>query len=134
MEDHNGNVGVAQFGDLMAVVGDTLKTNIVTLGSFVLHISKQLLSFANLARKTTLKMKLKPYIPEFELAFKHFCILAGRRWCWMNWKREFSCWSVKWSSQGWLCTGLVTSLGALCGKNYLMQKPKEGSGMERTMD
>lgn len=111
MEDPNGNVGVAQFRDLMAVVGDALKTNIMTLGSFVLHISEQLLFFANLTRKTVLKMKLKlkPYIPEFELAFEHFCILAGGRWCSMNWRRAFSCWSVNWSSQGWLCTGLETS-------------------------
>ncbi|XP_073276043.1 3-ketoacyl-CoA synthase 11-like isoform X2 [Primulina huaijiensis] len=79
MEDPNGKVGVALSKDLMAVAGDALKTNITTLGPLVLPMSEQLLFFATLVGKKVLKMKLKPYIPDFKLAFEHFCIHAGGR-------------------------------------------------------
>lgn len=78
-EDPNGKVGVALSKDLMAVAGDALKTNITTLGPLVLPMSEQLLFFATLVGKKLLKMKLKPYIPDFKLAFEHFCIHAGGR-------------------------------------------------------
>ncbi|XP_073129477.1 3-ketoacyl-CoA synthase 11-like isoform X1 [Henckelia pumila] len=79
MEDPNGKIGVALSKDLMAVAGDALKTNITTLGPLVLPMSEQLLFFATLVGKKVLKMKLKPYIPDFKLAFEHFCIHAGGR-------------------------------------------------------
>lgn len=79
MEDPNGKVGVALSKDLMAVAGDALKTNITTLGPLVLPMSEQLLFFATLIGRKLLKMKLKPYIPDFKLAFEHFCIHAGGR-------------------------------------------------------
>ncbi|KAJ6745487.1 3-KETOACYL-COA SYNTHASE 11 [Salix koriyanagi] len=78
-EDSIGKVGVSLSKDLMAVAGDTLKTNITTLGPLVLPMSEQLLFFATLVGKKFLKMKLKPYIPDFKLAFEHFCIHAGGR-------------------------------------------------------
>lgn len=78
-EDPNGKVGVALSKDLMAVAGDALKTNITTLGPLVLPMSEQLLFFATLVGKKLFKMKLKPYIPDFKLAFEHFCIHAGGR-------------------------------------------------------
>ncbi|KAF9662166.1 hypothetical protein SADUNF_Sadunf18G0025000 [Salix dunnii] len=78
-EDSTGKVGVALSKDLMAVAGDALKTNITTLGPLVLPMSEQLLFFATLVGKKLFKMKLKPYIPDFKLAFEHFCIHAGGR-------------------------------------------------------
>ncbi|KAK7264989.1 hypothetical protein RJT34_32604 [Clitoria ternatea] len=78
-EDANGKVGVTLSKDLMAVAGDALKTNITTLGPLVLPTSEQLLFFATLVAKKALKMKIKPYIPDFKLAFEHFCIHAGGR-------------------------------------------------------
>lgn len=78
-EDPNGKVGVALSKDLMAVAGDALKTNITTLGPLVLPMSEQLLFFATLVGKKLFKMKIKPYIPDFKLAFEHFCIHAGGR-------------------------------------------------------
>ncbi|CAK7353546.1 unnamed protein product [Dovyalis caffra] len=78
-EDSTGKVGVSLSKDLMAVAGDALKTNITTLGPLVLPMSEQLLFFATLVGKKLLKMKLKPYIPDFKLAFEHFCIHAGGR-------------------------------------------------------
>lgn len=79
MEDSNGKIGVSLSKDLMAVAGDALKTNITTLGPLVLPMSEQLLFFATLVGKKLLKMKIKPYIPDFKLAFEHFCIHAGGR-------------------------------------------------------
>ncbi|KAE9587566.1 putative oxidoreductase, Very-long-chain 3-oxoacyl-CoA synthase [Lupinus albus] len=78
-EDADGKVGVTLSKDLMAVAGDALKTNITTLGPLVLPTSEQLLFFGTLIGKKLFKMKIKPYIPDFKLAFEHFCIHAGGR-------------------------------------------------------
>ena len=78
-EDSIGRIGVSLSKDLMAVAGDALKTNITTLGPLVLPMSEQLLFFATLVGKKLFKMKVKPYIPDFQLAFEHFCIHAGGR-------------------------------------------------------
>ncbi|KAK8956654.1 3-ketoacyl-CoA synthase 11 [Platanthera zijinensis] len=45
----------------------------------VLPMSEQLLFFATLVGRKPLKMKIKPYIPDFKLAFEHFCIHVGGR-------------------------------------------------------
>ncbi|XP_047325483.1 3-ketoacyl-CoA synthase 11-like [Impatiens glandulifera] len=79
MEDSEGNIGVSLSKELMAVAGDALKTNITTLGPLVLPMSEQLLFFGTLVGRKVLKMKIKPYIPDFKLAFEHFCIHAGGR-------------------------------------------------------
>ncbi|XP_016501723.1 3-ketoacyl-CoA synthase 11 [Nicotiana tabacum] len=79
MEDSDGKVGVSLSKELMAVAGDALKTNITTLGPLVLPMSEQFLFFATLVGRKILKMKIRPYIPDFKLAFEHFCIHAGGR-------------------------------------------------------
>ncbi|KAI9194841.1 hypothetical protein LWI28_009595 [Acer negundo] len=78
-EDDTNQIGVSLSKDLMPVAGDALKTNITTLGPLVLPMSEQLLFFATLVAKKIFKMKIKPYIPDFKLAFEHFCIHAGGR-------------------------------------------------------
>ncbi|KAL1340187.1 hypothetical protein AAHE18_U099300 [Arachis hypogaea] len=78
-EDEKKTIGVSLSKDLMAVAGEALKTNITTLGPLVLPMSEQLLFFATLVARKVLKMKIKPYIPDFKLAFDHFCIHAGGR-------------------------------------------------------
>ncbi|KAI8026936.1 3-ketoacyl-CoA synthase 1 [Camellia lanceoleosa] len=78
-EDDKGTVGVSLARELMAVAGDALKTNITTLGPLVLPFSEQLMFFLTLVKKKLLKLKVKPYIPDFKLAFEHFCIHAGGR-------------------------------------------------------
>jgi len=78
-EDEQGKMGVFLSKDLMAIAGDTLKTNITTLGPLVLPLSEQLLFFAILVARKVFNMKVKPYIPDFKLAFDHFCIHAGGR-------------------------------------------------------
>ncbi|XP_016461969.2 3-ketoacyl-CoA synthase 11 [Nicotiana tabacum] len=79
MEDSNREVGVSLSKELMAVAGDALKTNITTLGPLVLPMSEQFLFFSTLVGRKLLKMKIRPYIPDFKLAFEHFCIHAGGR-------------------------------------------------------
>ncbi|KAI9194759.1 hypothetical protein LWI28_008955 [Acer negundo] len=78
-DEDNRSIGVSLSKDLMSVAGDALKTNITTLGPLVLPMSEQLLFFATLVAKKIFKMKIKPYIPDFKLAFEHFCIHAGGR-------------------------------------------------------
>ncbi|KAK9108861.1 hypothetical protein Sjap_016921 [Stephania japonica] len=78
-QDDAGLIGVALSKDLMAVAPRALKTNISTLGPLVLPMSEQLLFFVKFAAKKFFKAKVKPYIPDFKLAFDHFCIHAGGR-------------------------------------------------------
>ncbi|XP_050267473.1 3-ketoacyl-CoA synthase 4-like [Quercus robur] len=78
-QDDNGKTGVSLSKELMAIAGGTLKTNITTLGPLVLPISEQLLFFATLLVKKLFNADVKPYIPDFKLAFDHFCIHAGGR-------------------------------------------------------
>ncbi|KAL9238953.1 hypothetical protein vseg_013318 [Gypsophila vaccaria] len=78
-EDEANKIGVSLSKDLMAVAGEALKANITTLGPLVLPMSEQLLFFVALVAKKVFKMKIKPYIPDFKLAFEHFCIHAGGR-------------------------------------------------------
>uniref|UniRef100_A0A6V7QQM7 3-ketoacyl-CoA synthase n=1 Tax=Ananas comosus var. bracteatus TaxID=296719 RepID=A0A6V7QQM7_ANACO len=78
-EDSVGKIGVSLSKDLMVVAADALKTNITTLGPLVLPVSEQLVFLATLIAKKVFKMKIKPYIPDFKLAFEHFCIHAGGR-------------------------------------------------------
>lgn len=62
------------------VAGNALKQNMTTLGPRVLPISEQLLFAANMiARKLLGPKAVKPYIPDFTLAFQHICIHTGGR-------------------------------------------------------
>ncbi|KAJ0669041.1 putative very-long-chain 3-oxoacyl-CoA synthase [Helianthus annuus] len=76
-EDDKGIIGVSLSRELMRVAGDALKTNITTLGPLVLPFSEQFLFFITLVKKKMLRMKVKPYIPNFKFAFEHFCVHAG---------------------------------------------------------
>ncbi|WOK95634.1 hypothetical protein Cni_G04341 [Canna indica] len=79
-EDADGNLGISLSKDLMSVAGDALKTNITTLGPLVLPVSEQLLFVATMLLRRVLKLKMiKHYVPDFKLAFNHFCIHAGGR-------------------------------------------------------
>ncbi|KAI3978819.1 hypothetical protein MKX01_015994 [Papaver californicum] len=78
-QDETGKVGVSLSKDLMATAGGALKINITTLGPLVLPVSEQLLFLTSLVIKKLFNPKKKPYIPDFKLAFEHFCIHAGGR-------------------------------------------------------
>ena len=78
-EDDKSNTGVFLSKDLMKIAGHALKANITTLGPLTLPLSEQLLFFANLVGRKVFGFKMKPYIPDFKLAFDHFCIHTGGR-------------------------------------------------------
>ncbi|KAI3973175.1 hypothetical protein MKX01_020910 [Papaver californicum] len=80
-EDEQRFKGLKISKDLMEIGGDALKTNITTLGPLVLPFSEQLKFFATLARKQMFggKEAFKPYIPDYKLAFEHFCVHAASK-------------------------------------------------------
>ncbi|KAJ0976318.1 hypothetical protein J5N97_018283 [Dioscorea zingiberensis] len=78
-EDDAGYLGVALSKNLMLVAGEALKTNIMTLGPQVLPIYEKLHFLTNLLGRKVFKMKISAYVPDFKLAFDHFCIHAGGR-------------------------------------------------------
>lgn len=74
----------------MEIGGDALKTNITTLGPLVLPFSEQLFFLATLVWRhlfsgsayKSLSSSLastKPYIPDYKLAFEHFCVHAASK-------------------------------------------------------
>eukprot|EP00262_Sarcandra_glabra_P011169 TRINITY_DN268_c0_g3_i1.p1 TRINITY_DN268_c0_g3~~TRINITY_DN268_c0_g3_i1.p1 ORF type:complete len:506 (-),score=18.66 TRINITY_DN268_c0_g3_i1:196-1713(-) len=78
-EDQDGHVGISLSKDLMAIAGESLKSNITTIGPLVLPVSEQLLFLFTLIGRKIFNPKWKPYIPDFKQAFEHFCIHAGGR-------------------------------------------------------
>ncbi len=78
-QDAKRETGVFLSKNLMKIAGHALKANITTLGPLVLPLSEQILFFANLVSRKVLGIKTKPYIPDFKLAFEHFCIHTGGR-------------------------------------------------------
>ncbi|KAL8117993.1 3-ketoacyl-CoA synthase 6 [Apium graveolens] len=78
-EDAQGKCGINLSKDLMAIAAEALKSNITTIGPLVLPASEQLLFLFTLIGRKIFNPKWKPYIPDFKLAFEHFCIHAGGR-------------------------------------------------------
>lgn len=78
-EDDEGIVGVALSRELMNTAGDSLRTNITTLGPLVLPLSEKLVFAMVLVARKVFGIKMKPYTPDFKMAFEHFCIHAGGR-------------------------------------------------------
>ncbi|CAH9079599.1 unnamed protein product [Cuscuta epithymum] len=79
-QDIAGKTGVSLSKDLMRIAGAALKTNITFLGPLVLPIREQVRFFSTLvAGKVFKNGGIKPYIPDFKLAFEHVCIHAGGR-------------------------------------------------------
>ncbi|XP_020165056.1 3-ketoacyl-CoA synthase 5-like [Aegilops tauschii subsp. strangulata] len=77
-EDDKGNLGIALSKDLMDVARDALKDNIMTTGPLVLPASELLkFLFFYVAKKVLRWRKIRPYIPNFCVAFEHFCIHVG---------------------------------------------------------
>ncbi|XP_040990826.1 3-ketoacyl-CoA synthase 2-like [Juglans microcarpa x Juglans regia] len=76
-EDDTKTVGIVLSKDLVSVAGDALKANITDLGHLVLPLSEKLRFLANVVGRNIFKVKIKRYVPDFKLAFEHFCIHAG---------------------------------------------------------
>ncbi|KAK4757877.1 hypothetical protein SAY87_019178 [Trapa incisa] len=94
-EDDQGFKGLRVSKELMEIGGEALKTNITTLGPLVLPFSEQLFFLATVfwrhffggSKKTSTTTVAatatapneKPYIPDFKLAFEHFCVHAASK-------------------------------------------------------
>lgn len=83
-EDSEKFKGIKVSKDLVEIGGNAIKTNITTLGPLVLPLSEQLLFFSALIWKlmfgnATKSESAKPYIPDYKLAFEHFCIHAASK-------------------------------------------------------
>lgn len=78
-EDEDGQTGVNLSKDLVAVAGETLKANIVEIGSLVLPPSEKLLFALSMIARKVLTRKIKLYVPDFRTACQHFCVHAGGR-------------------------------------------------------
>jgi 3-ketoacyl-CoA synthase len=65
--------------ELMHVAGEALRTNITTLGPLVLPMSEQLRFLATVVLNAVFRAGVRAYLPDFKLAFEHFCIHAGGR-------------------------------------------------------
>lgn len=88
-EDAERHKGLRVSKELIQIGGDALKTNITTLGPLVLPLSEQLIFFANLVfsrvfhrgdhknNNNKSSTNNKPYIPDYKLAFDHFCVHAA---------------------------------------------------------
>ena len=74
--------GVRLGKELMSVAANGLKTNMTRLGPLVLPLSEQLLFAGNMVARMLLgPKKVKPYVPDFGLAFDHICLHTGEgRW------------------------------------------------------
>eukprot|EP00250_Pteridium_aquilinum_P011416 c20051_g1_i1 orf=125-1558(+) len=76
-EDTSGLIGVSLSKELMMVAGDALTKNITSLAHDVLPLSEKLRYVINLIARKVFNAQWKPYMPDFKLAFRHFCIHAG---------------------------------------------------------
>ncbi|VAI13793.1 unnamed protein product [Triticum turgidum subsp. durum] len=76
-DDPEGNIGLTLSKDLMAIAGETLKANMTAIGPLVLPTSELIKYLFSMARKVLHRRKIRPYIPDFRMAFEHFCIHVG---------------------------------------------------------
>lgn len=95
--------------ELMSVAANGLKLNMTRLGPLVLPISEQLLFAGNMVARMLLGPKaVKPYVPDFGLAFDHICLHTGEwsRGGWIEAVVESAgvaslwCWLRGWCSEG----------------------------------
>ncbi|XP_037433417.1 3-ketoacyl-CoA synthase 5-like [Triticum dicoccoides] len=78
-EDEHGETGIYLSKDLVPVAGETLKANIAALGSVVLPPSEKLLFALSFIARKALGRRIKLYVPDFRMAFEHFCVHSGGR-------------------------------------------------------
>ncbi|GLJ43738.1 hypothetical protein SUGI_0910700 [Cryptomeria japonica] len=78
-EDDDGVYGVRLLHSLHAVAAKAVANNLATLGLKVLPLSEQLYYAYNWLCIKFFKMKVEAYVPNFKLAFQHFCVHPGGR-------------------------------------------------------
>ncbi|XP_022952071.1 3-ketoacyl-CoA synthase 4-like, partial [Cucurbita moschata] len=76
-EDDDGITGIALSKDVVVMAGGALRRNITTLGPLVLPLRELLRFSVMFVAKKLFNPNMKGYVPNFKLAFEHFCIHAG---------------------------------------------------------
>ena len=77
--DSDGHLGVELNKDLVKVASKALTKNLTRLGPLVLPWSEKMFVVLNLLVAKVLRIRVKPYVPDFKTAFTHFCLHAGGR-------------------------------------------------------
>ncbi|GLJ43765.1 hypothetical protein SUGI_0911090 [Cryptomeria japonica] len=78
-EDDDGVYGLRLRPSLYSVAAKAVANNLATLGPKVLPLREQLCYAYNWLCIKLFKINVEPYIPNFKLAFQHFCIHPGGR-------------------------------------------------------
>ncbi|XP_028757944.1 3-ketoacyl-CoA synthase 2-like [Neltuma alba] len=78
-DDDQKVIGATISKDLMNVAGHALKFHIKSLAPLVLPVTEKLKFLATFAGRKVLRMTIEAYVPNFKLAFEHFCIHTGGR-------------------------------------------------------
>lgn len=89
-EDEQRIKGLKISKDLVEVGGEALKANITTLGPLVLPLTEQIYFFQTLIRRKLFGAQTKPYIPDYTIAFEHFCVNAASKMLLDELKRNLS--------------------------------------------
>ncbi|KAI9109067.1 hypothetical protein K1719_020022 [Acacia pycnantha] len=78
-DDDQNIIGISMSKDLMNVAGQVLKSHITSLATLVLHVSEKLKFLVTFVGSKVLRLKMKADVPNFKVAFEHFCIHTGGR-------------------------------------------------------
>ncbi|KAK4279152.1 hypothetical protein QN277_016902 [Acacia crassicarpa] len=78
-DDGQNIIGISISKDLMNVAGQVLKFHITSLAPLVLPVSEKLKFLVTFVGSKVLRLKMKAYVPNFKMAFEHFCIHTGGR-------------------------------------------------------
>ncbi|OIV89074.1 hypothetical protein TanjilG_28415 [Lupinus angustifolius] len=79
-EDETNTTGISLSIDLIRYAGkEAIRSNISALGKSVLPLMEKLKLVATLVANKYLSIRVKPYTPDFKLAFEHFCFHTGAK-------------------------------------------------------
>ncbi|GMY17423.1 3-ketoacyl-CoA synthase 6-like [Fagus crenata] len=78
-EDSEGKLGFTLKRDLLQVAGETLKSNIMVLGSSMLPLSEKVWHGVSIFWKKFIDKSIEIYVPNFKTVIQHFCLPTSGR-------------------------------------------------------
>ncbi|KAI9082258.1 hypothetical protein K1719_035681 [Acacia pycnantha] len=72
-DDDQNMIGISISKDLMNIAGQALKSHITSLAPLVLPVSEKVKFLVTFVGSKVLRLKMKGYVPNFKMAFEHFC-------------------------------------------------------------
>ncbi|KAI9082223.1 hypothetical protein K1719_035646 [Acacia pycnantha] len=78
-DDDQNMIGISISKDLMNIAGQALKSHITSLAPLVLPVSEKVKYLVTFVGSKVLRLKMKGYVPNFKMAFEHFCVHTGGR-------------------------------------------------------